>query len=124
MDIISKLKSLEKNPEFKDWQKQHKNHYLVHAFKLLDEPNKSIWQIGYYDKESDTITTFVMEDNKVLDKVELRKRYIEDQRKMIHTDKFFDEVIARGRENQGREIARLIDIIRIKEGREMKSLFY
>ncbi|MBI2546631.1 hypothetical protein HYV81_05630 [Candidatus Woesearchaeota archaeon] len=66
MDIIAKLKSLEHTLEFKDWQAQHHGHYLVHAFKLLDEANKSIWQIGYYDKETDTITTFVIEDGKEL----------------------------------------------------------
>ena len=64
MDIISRLQSLEAGSEFRQWQKTHKNHYLVHAFKLLDEANKNIWQIGYYDKQSDTITTFVVEDDK------------------------------------------------------------
>ncbi len=64
MDILSKLKFLENTPEFKEWNKTHKTHYLAHAFKLLDDANKNIWQIGYYNKESDTITTFILEEGK------------------------------------------------------------
>ena len=76
MDIITTLKELESGKEFKEWQKSHKEHYLVHAFKLLDEPNKNIWQIGYYDKSSDTITTFVVEsgkDTKIIPDLEVFK---------------------------------------------------
>ena len=64
MDILSKLKYLENTNEFKEWHKNHKTHYLAHAFKLLDEANKHIWQIGYYGKASDKITTFVLEEGK------------------------------------------------------------
>ncbi len=64
MDILSKLKFLENSHEFKEWNKTYKSHYLVHAFKLFDEANKNIWQIGYYDRSSDTITTFVLENGK------------------------------------------------------------
>jgi hypothetical protein len=61
MEIKDTVKLLEANSEYKDWKKIHKKYYLVHLFKMADEANKDIWQIGYYCKEEDKITTFLLE---------------------------------------------------------------
>lgn len=56
-DIVAKL---EAHSEFKEWKKGNKKSYLVHLFKMVDDLNKNIWQVGYYNKD-DTITTFIIE---------------------------------------------------------------
>jgi hypothetical protein len=61
MEIKDIIKLLESNSEYRDWKKIHKTYYLVHLFKMADEANKDIWQIGYYGKEEDKITTFLVE---------------------------------------------------------------
>jgi hypothetical protein len=65
MYIKNLIKELKSKKEFKDWKKSHKEDYLVHLFKMLDEANKEVWQLGYYSKGTDRITTFILE-NKVL----------------------------------------------------------
>ncbi len=59
MEAINTIKKLEASKEFKEWRKEHKDNYLVHVFKLLDKANENEWQIGYYNKKNDRITTFV-----------------------------------------------------------------
>ena len=44
--------------EFKDWRKKNPETYLAHAFTMLDENNKGSWQIGFYDKKTDRMTSF------------------------------------------------------------------
>jgi len=70
------IKDLCEHSEFKNWKKENKDCYLVHVFKMLDEPNEGIWQIGYYNKEKDKITTFFIEkdDIKVIPEEEAYKR--------------------------------------------------
>ena len=53
------IKEIEANPKFKEWKKNHPNFYLAHAFMMMDEANKNVWQIGYYDKESNKMETIV-----------------------------------------------------------------
>jgi len=59
MEIKEIIKNLENNQRFKEWKKDNNFSSLVHVFKLLDEPNKDAWQIGFYNP-NDTITTFVI----------------------------------------------------------------
>src|SRR3989338_8642464 len=85
MDIISTLAELHKSAHFKDWNKEHKQHYLTHAFKLIDDANQRIWQIGYYDPKSDTITTFVLEEGaevKIIPDLEVFKEEKDAVRKL------------------------------------------
>jgi len=65
MQIKELIKTLESNKDFKNWKKTHKIDYLVHIFKMVDETNKDLWQIGYYNKEEDQITTCILEKDKV-----------------------------------------------------------
>lgn len=72
-DVIEKLCT---HPEFKEWEKGNKECYLVHVFKMLDEANENIWQVGYYDKKKDRITSFYIEhdDIKVIPEEEVYKK--------------------------------------------------
>jgi len=64
MKIKEPVEKLESNTEFKEWQKCNPKSYLVHIFKLVDELNKNIWQIGYYN-DSGTITSFILEESEI-----------------------------------------------------------
>ncbi len=65
MEILKTIKKIENSPGFKEWREKNKDAYLVHIFRMLDEPNENIWQIGYYDAETDKITTFVSEKDSI-----------------------------------------------------------
>ena len=59
MDLNPALKLLEESKDYKDWHKRNKDTYLSYAFKILQEmPDE--WQLGFYNKKNDKITTFVM----------------------------------------------------------------
>ena len=63
MDVKEAIATLEKSSEFLDWKKTHEHCYLVHCFLMLDigtELDEAEWQIGYYDKDIDKVTTFVI----------------------------------------------------------------
>ncbi|MBD3164619.1 hypothetical protein GF323_05460 [Candidatus Woesearchaeota archaeon] len=64
MQLKEKLAALQKSKIFLDWKKKNKDSYLAHIFRMFDEANKGIWQFGYYNPD-DTITTFVVEKEKV-----------------------------------------------------------
>src|SRR3989338_534251 len=69
--MIVKLKSfmlfkqevdkLAESKEFKDWTGKHKAFYLAYGFLSFGE--KSEWQIGYYNKNTDKITSFTIGDS-------------------------------------------------------------
>lgn len=62
MDILAKLAKLTSSAQFKQWHKDHKKHFLAHAFVLLDDANKDIVQFGFYDAEKKTMTTWHVSD--------------------------------------------------------------
>lgn len=64
MELKDKLSKLEQSKVFIEWKKNKSDSYLAHIFRMLDEANKDIWQFGYYNKD-DTITTFIMDVEKV-----------------------------------------------------------
>ncbi|NOZ80808.1 MAG: hypothetical protein GXP63_03985 [DPANN group archaeon] len=53
---------LQKAEVFLDFQKEHPDAYLAHAFIMADQDAWSEWQLGYYLKGKDTISTFFMDD--------------------------------------------------------------
>lgn len=63
MELHDILAKLEQSNEYKDWQKEHAKAYLAHAFVMLDEQNT--WQIGYFDEQTNTMTTFVANDAEI-----------------------------------------------------------
>ncbi len=59
MDLKPALKKLEESLAFKKWKQNNKDTYFSYAFKIPQEmPNE--WQLGFYDKKKDKITTFVI----------------------------------------------------------------
>lgn len=63
MDFKDASETLLKSAVFKDWQKKNKDCYLAHFFAEFDkELVPGHWQVGFYDKEKDTITTFFIGD--------------------------------------------------------------
>jgi len=65
MKIIDSLKKLESHNEFKKWLSENKNSYLSYGFKMLNEPSQEEWQLGFYNKDTDKMTTFVLDGNKL-----------------------------------------------------------
>ena len=49
---------LEESKEFKDWKKDRDDCYLAHGF--ISFGDNSHWQIGYYNRKTDKITSFIM----------------------------------------------------------------
>jgi hypothetical protein len=65
MRIKKVVEELTNSEEFKSWREDNKESYLAHLFRMMDEPNEGIWQIGYYNPKDDKITTFIMENEGV-----------------------------------------------------------
>ena len=64
MDLKPALKKLEQSQDFRKWHSQHKDTYFSYAFKIQQEmPNE--WQLGFFDRKKDKITTFVMGDGHI-----------------------------------------------------------
>lgn len=57
MELKKALSNLEESFEFKEWREKNKDGYFSYAFYEL---NIDKWQIGYYDKKEDNITTFII----------------------------------------------------------------
>jgi len=58
MDLKPALKRLESSKDFRDWRKANRSTYFSYAFKIPQEGDE--WQLGFYNKKNDRITTFVM----------------------------------------------------------------
>ena len=63
MDLKSALKKLEESPDFRKWHQKNKNTYFSYAFKIPQEMGSNDWQLGFYNKKKDRITTFVVNGN-------------------------------------------------------------
>ena len=61
---------------FKDWKKKYPDDFLAHGFFLDDELNKEMWQIGLYNQEKDTMTSFFVSPKEITksDSSEIFKR--------------------------------------------------
>lgn len=60
MEFKEAIEKVEKSSDFIKWKTANDN-FLTHAFVMLDEANKDIWQFGYFDKKTKKITTFILE---------------------------------------------------------------
>ncbi|PLW79415.1 hypothetical protein C0585_07980 [Candidatus Woesearchaeota archaeon] len=84
MKILDVLEQLEESQLFKDWKKENNQDYLANIFKFIQN-EETPWQIGYYNKETDLITTFnVGDDITKNDASEVFKK--EDSIDMLKTD--------------------------------------
>ena len=64
--MLELIKKLENSPEFKKYKKENPDAFLTHVFYMLDEANKNAVQVGYYNKDRDRITTFVIEGKSII----------------------------------------------------------
>lgn len=48
---------------FREWRGAHPHNYLAHGFFMDGEGVVREWQIGFYDKDTDRITTFSVADD-------------------------------------------------------------
>jgi len=60
------LKQLESDSEFKDWKKENKECYFSYAFSMVKSSNElEDWQLGFYNKEKDKVTTFIIKKDDI-----------------------------------------------------------
>ncbi|MFC1801359.1 hypothetical protein ACFLZB_02755 [Nanoarchaeota archaeon] len=61
MNFREAFEKLQGSLEFKEWRKENPSPFLAHFFIQLDSNyNRGEWEIGFYNKEKDRITTFVV----------------------------------------------------------------
>ena len=65
MEVLDKIAELEQKKEFKEWKKKNKSSFLSYVMKVIENPPNEEWQIGFFDKEKDKITTFSLLTNSV-----------------------------------------------------------
>lgn len=74
MEFKKALSKLEESHEFKKWREKNKDDYFSYAFCELNDTESS-WQIGYYNKNNDKITTFIVnEEIKIMPQAEVFKK--------------------------------------------------
>ena len=61
MELKEALSRLEESKEFKEWKEKNKEDYFSYAFCELNE-HEGAWQMGYYNKKEDKITTIIVDD--------------------------------------------------------------
>ena len=65
MELKEALNKLKNNKEFKQWKKNNANTFFSYAFKILKEERFNGWQLGFYNKSNDKITTFSVNEVKI-----------------------------------------------------------
>ena len=75
MQFKQACEKLFKSQIFKDWKQKNMDDFLAHGFFFDDDLNKDTWQVGFYNKKKDKITTFfISKDVKVSQESEIFKR--------------------------------------------------
>jgi len=65
MNPLDLLKKVQTEQKFIDWKKEHLESFISHFFCQINSSleEKSTWNLGYYDKNNDKITTFIQKVN-------------------------------------------------------------
>lgn len=58
------LGNLKSSDEFKNWKKGNPKAHLCYGFLILEDKDDN-WKIGYYHKQNDKMTSFIISDNKI-----------------------------------------------------------
>ncbi|MBT5021508.1 hypothetical protein HOK51_07140 [Candidatus Woesearchaeota archaeon] len=64
MKIKDILDKLYEHSEFKEWKKDHLDHYLAHIF-FINENNSLSFDIGFYSEAKNRMTTFLLTTNDI-----------------------------------------------------------
>ena len=62
MQIKQRIKQLEQSKEFKDWWKENTHLFLTHAFIMPNAEGHGDWQFGYYDEQTEKMTSFLTDE--------------------------------------------------------------
>ena len=62
MQFRDALHKLEKSTDFTAWQSEHKNSYLSYGFIMIASDVQADWQLGYYNPNKDTLTSFTINE--------------------------------------------------------------
>lgn len=65
MNVFDVIKKLEKSKEYSSWKKTSEKSYLAHCFRMNDEANKDLWQIGYFNPKSNLISVFMIDNESI-----------------------------------------------------------
>jgi len=57
MQITDILSTLEASVAYKAWRAANPDAYIAHLFCMLEQ-DATVWQVGYYDKKTDAVTSF------------------------------------------------------------------
>ncbi len=60
MQLRDALKKLLESNEYREWHDKNPNHYLAHGFYMDGDEVVGEWQIGFYNKDDNRITTFAL----------------------------------------------------------------
>ncbi len=65
MDVHESIARITSSVLFKEWFEKNKNCFLAHLFVMLDEANKDTIQAGFYNPETEKMTTFMLTGSRV-----------------------------------------------------------
>lgn len=65
MQILNIIEEVENSDKFKSFRETHAEYNLAHVFRMLDKKNDDTWQLGYYSKDKDMITTFTLTNGEI-----------------------------------------------------------
>ena len=65
MDVKPALKKLEKSSAFIKWRQKNKDTYFSYGFKIPQEMGSNNWQLGFYNRKKDKITTFIVNGDEI-----------------------------------------------------------
>jgi hypothetical protein len=65
MNVKEVIKSLKKSKDFIQWKSKNKKSYLSHLFMLIEKSKPSVWEIGFFNPENNSITVFEIHSEKI-----------------------------------------------------------
>ena len=65
MELKQALAKLNKNQEYTDLVKKNKGIYFSYALITIENNKTTPWQIGFYNKSTDKMTTFIIGKDKI-----------------------------------------------------------
>ncbi len=75
MELKSAFKKLEESNDFKNWSSKNPDDFLSYAFKIIENNKQEPWQLGFYHKTTDKITSFIINDSiKIQEEEEIFKK--------------------------------------------------
>ena len=60
MNLEEAVKILNNSPKYNEWHNTHKSSFMTYGFIMIDPHVKQEWQLGFYNPEHDTISTFTI----------------------------------------------------------------